>query len=297
MTENRRDGLVLGLSEDEYHGQGEFEEFALAEFSSSAAKEILKTPAHYEWTYLKGHKKQSKSLTIGTVTHSKVLGVGQEAVAIPEKFMTESGARSKSADARKWAEEQEAAGLIVMTADDLEKVDIMAENVLKHPDIRPALEQEGWPEASVFATDPETGVRCRSRFDFLPKSHPIALDLKSAANASLKGFTRAIDDWSYDVQHGFYMDVAGWAGIDWIEDMLFIVVENVAPFGVNVIRLDREWMEMGRNRAAWARHDLVKYTALGEWPSYPRGVKTASPPPWVVNNYQDEMNEDVEARQ
>lgn len=209
--------------------------------------------------------------------------------------MTKGGQRSTSADARAWEAEQE--GLIILSPDDFEKVNIMAENVLAHTDIRPALEQDGWPEASVFATDPETGLACRSRFDFLPKNHPIALDLKSASDASLKGFTRAIDDWSYDVQHGFYMDIAGWAGIDWIEDLLFIVVENVAPFGVNVIRLDREWMEMGRERAAWARHLMVKHSASGEWPGYPLGVKTASPPPWVVNRYIDEMHEDMEARQ
>lgn len=282
------------MSDAEYHGQDEYKEHALAEFSSSAAKSILKSPAHYEWEYLKKHRKKSRALDIGHAVHANVLGTGKHAVPVPDKYITDSGRRSTSKDAVAWESEQEASGLIVVTKDEFTAINAMAENVLAHPDVRPALEQDGQPEVSMFASDPETGLRCRGRFDFMPDSHHVAIDLKTAEDASLRGFTRAIEQWSYEVQHGHYMDVSRWLGLG-IEDMVFVVVEKSPPFSVNVIQLDRDWVGMGAARAAEARARYMRCSASGEWPGYPLGVKIASPPPWAVSRFQDEQNEDLEA--
>lgn len=279
-----RDGLVLGMHEDEYHGG--------PEFSSSAAKEILRSPAHYKHVYLDGNKKSSKAFDVGTAAHAKVLGIGAQAVAYPTKVLAANGAAS-TAEAKKWATEQRAAGLIPVKQSELDEVNAMAESVLSHPDIYPALEQDGWPEASVFARDPDTGLELRCRFDFLPSSHPMALDLKTTTDASLKGFTRAIEDLMYDVQHGHYTDVAAYAGLG-IEDMIFVAVESKAPFLANPIRLEPEWIEMGKVRARAARTRLLQCRERGEWPGYPPGVKRASPPPWAINRFQDEMSEEME---
>lgn len=291
----KRDGLVLGMSEDEYHGQGEYEEFRTAEFSSSAAKAMLESAAHYDWEYNQGHSKRSKAMDIGTATHALVLE-GRDITALwPDELTTPSGRRSSGKDAQEWEAAQEASGLIIVSKAEKQAIKVMADKVLMHPDCGPALEQSGNAEASMFGTCPETGLRLRGRFDFLPEARPIALDLKTAQNASLKGFTRAIEDRSYDVQWGHYIDLAGIVGLDYVRDMLFIVVENVPPFNVNVIKLDEDWKEMGLYRAKHARSRLLECLESGEWPGYPPGVKTASPPPWAVNRYQDELSEEMDA--
>src|SRR5690606_3582924 len=154
---SERDGLVYGMSDAEYHGEGEYKEHALAEFSSSAAKAILKSPAHYEWEYLKKHRKKSRALDIGHAVHAKVLGTCKHAEQVPEKYKTDSVRRSSSKDAVAGESEQGAAGLIFGTKDEFNAINAMAENVLAHPDVRPALEQDGQPELSMFASNPETG--------------------------------------------------------------------------------------------------------------------------------------------
>ncbi|KAM9863107.1 PD-(D/E)XK nuclease-like domain-containing protein [Leucobacter sp. BZR 635] len=291
----KRDGLVCGMSEDEYHGQGDFEQFRTAEFSSSAAKTIRESAAHYDWEYNKGHAKRSKAMDIGTATHALVLEDRDITALWPEDLLTPSGRRSTGKDAQAWEAAQEAAGLIVVSESEKEAITVMANNVRLHPDCGPALAQAGQAEASMFGTCPETGLRLRGRFDFLPDAHPIALDLKTAQNSSLKGFTRAIDDRSYDVQWGHYLDLASIIGLDYVRDMMFIVVANVPPFNVNVIQLDEYWKEMGMERARGARRRFLECSESGVWPGYPPGVKTASPPPWVVNSYEDELNEEMDA--
>lgn len=293
-----RDGLVLDMPEAMYHGEGEFGEFRTAEFSSSAAKKIMESAAHYEWEYLrtdKPVKKPSKALLLGHALHAAVLGVGSNAVEVPKEHLTDSGLVATRKSAAEWIAQQEAAGLIPLHPNDYADVQYMKESVLAHPDAGPAIELGGAPEVSMFGTDPRTGIRCRGRFDFMPTDHPIAIDLKTGESASLRGFTRAIDTWKYDIQHGHYMDLAEWLDLG-VTDMVFVVVEKTPPYSTNVIQLDRDWQDMGRARAAEARARLQRGRETGEWPAYPPGVKIASPPPWVVSQFQDEIREDLEMR-
>lgn len=287
-----RAGLVLGMSEDEYHGFGEHKAFKTAEFSSTAAKKILQSPAHYRWTYIEGHSERKKAFDIGTAVHAKVLGVGAQAIAYPESVLSASG--SIIAASKAWAEKQRVAGLVPVKQAELEQINAMAEAVLAHPDAGPALEAQGWPEASVFAVDPETGLPLRCRFDRLPEGHHVGLDLKKTAKgASLRSFTRVIEDLGYDVQHGHYVHTAMLAELP-VETMAFIVVEDAPPYGVNVIVLDEHWAEMAKQRARRARLRYMRCIESGEWPAYLPGIKYASAPPWVVNAYQDEEFEDKE---
>lgn len=280
----KREGLVLGMPESEYHHGG-------PEFSSSAAKEILKSPAHYKHIYIDGNRTEKKAFDVGTAVHAKVLGVGAQAIAYPEELLSASG--SIIAKTKVWAEEQREAGLIPVKRAELELIDAMSEAVLAHPDARPALEAAGWPEASVFATDPETGLPLRCRFDYLAEGHHVGIDLKTAGRgASLRQFTRAIEDFGYDVQHGHYVHTAQLAELP-VETMAFIAIETDPPHGVNVIVLDQGWSEMAMQRARRARLRYAECLASGEWPAYLPGIKYASAPPWVINAFQDEEHEQL----
>ena len=178
-----RDGLVLDLDEDEYHGG--------PEFSSSAAKEILKTPANYKHVYIDGHREEKEAWDVGTAIHTKVLGTGQETVAYPEKVLSASGAANTNAS-REWRAKQEAAGFIVVKQAVLDQINGAAEAVLAHPGARLVLEQDFHPEASMFATDPDTGIRSRCRFDILTASLRYGGDLKSTDDASPLAVKRAV---------------------------------------------------------------------------------------------------------
>ena len=280
----KRDGLVLGMPEAEYHGVGEFSEFATAEFSSSAAKEILKTPAHYKHVYLDGHREKKKAWDIGTAVHSKVLGVGAATVTCPKELLAKNGAMSTS-DAKAWKAEQEAAGLIVVSAEEQAKIENIVESVMAHKLARAWLELPGHSEASLFATDPETGLRLRCRFDRMPDDERAAIDLKTTIDASPNGFSKRAQDLGYHVSRAHYLHTARLAGHE-RQEMVFIAVETTAPHLVAVYQLSQVFADRGERRARLARQRLLQCRESGHWPGYSTGLEFLDEPAYAM--YQDE---------
>ena len=273
-----RDGLVLGMPEDEYHGG--------PEFSSSAAKKILESPLHYKHVYLDGHREPKKAWDIGTAAHSKVLGVGAETVAIPEELLAANGAASTTA-AKDFSLKARAAGKTPVKQNELDAINLMAEAVLANKDARLLFEQERHSEASVFSTDPISGLRQRCRFDTILKSLRYAGDLKTIDDISPQSVKMTVKKWKYHVQREFYDETAAAAGID-IVDMLFIFVEKKGPHDVVVYQFDEDLREMGKREAARARERLVRCRETGTWPGRYDGIQLLKPAMAQVYDFQDE---------
>jgi hypothetical protein len=160
----------------------------------------------------------------------------------------------------------------------------MTEAVLAHPTARALFEQDGMAEASVFATDPDTGVNLRARFDYLAS---ICVDLKTTAKeASAAGFARSVANFGYDVQRGHYLPTLELA-TDEVREMVFVVVETEAPHLVAVHQLDRDFADMGLKKARRARELFAECTASGVWPGYPSDVQLVIPPMYAVYDFQD----------
>lgn len=283
MQLEKLEGVVYDLPEDEYH--------ARPELSSTQARWLLESPAHYRWK--KDHPQPRKdAFDLGTAVHTKVLGVGAAAIGYPEEHLTDSGRVSTKAATVLWEAEQRTAGLIILSESDLRKVDGMAEAVLRHPTARAVLEQAVRREASVFATDPETGVAERARFDFLPElgaKNPIAGDVKTTAKeASFDGFMKSVLNFGYDVQEGHY-DLTLLHAIGEQIPFVFIVVETAAPHFVGIHQLDVVWREMGQAKAREARKRLAESTASGVWPSYPEEIQLLSPPVYAVYQHEEKF--------
>lgn len=280
MTES---GIIHGMPEDEYH--------AHPALSSTQARQILDSPARYNYarSHPQGHK---DAFDLGTAVHTKVLGTGDEVVTYPPEHLTPSGAVSTKAATVEWVAEQRANGLVVLTQGRVDEVNAMAEAVLAHPTARALFEQKGQPEASVFATDPDTGVEMRSRFDFLPDlntKHPIAVDLKTTGKeASPEGFTKSVLNFGYDVQEEHYEDTLRFE-FEVEIPFVFVVVETAAPHMVGVHQLDSLFREMGRAKAKRARELHAVCTASGEWPGYPEAVALLSPPVWAVYQHEEKF--------
>ncbi|MFC5930871.1 PD-(D/E)XK nuclease-like domain-containing protein [Cryobacterium melibiosiphilum] len=257
--------------------------------SSTQARLLLDSPArfHYSKTHPQGHK---DAFDLGTAVHTKVLGVGSQAIAYPDEHLTPSGMVSSKAATIEWVAEQRANGLIVLSADKLAEVNAMSEAVLAHPTAKILFEQDGNSEASIFATDPETGVELRARFDFLPNlanNHPIAVDLKTTGkSASREGFEKSVASFGYDVQQGHYLPTLELV-VGRELPMVFVVVETAAPHLVAVHQLDQLWHEMGMTKARKAREIFAECTANNEWPGYPTGVELISPPTWAVYQHEE----------
>lgn len=283
MGEMKREGLVLGMPEDEYHGG--------PEFSSSAAKEILKSPLHYKHVYIDGHREPKKAWDIGTAAHAMVLGTGAETVVIPEALLAANGAASTKA-AKDFMTAARAAGQTPVKQGEFDDIKRMANAVLSNKEARLLFEQDRHSEASVFSSDAATGVRQRCRFDTITKSLLYAGDLKTTDDIAPQAVKMTVKKFKYHVQREMYDEIAAAADIELI-DMLFIFVEKKAPHDVVVYKFDEDLREMGKREAAAARERLVRCRETGIWPGRYDGIQLLKPAMAQVYDFQDEYESET----
>lgn len=271
-----RKGLVLGLSETEYHAPKD-------ELSSTGAKLILESPAKFKHQVLDGNRVHRDAYDLGTAVHTKVLGTGAQPVTCPPELLASNGAMTTKA-AREWKAEQQAVGRPVLSGADLAQADGMTEAVLAHPVARKLFERAGNAEVSVF--DERTGVKRRCRFDWLPDDGGIAVDLKTTLDASKAGFSKSAAKFGYHVQRGFYLDILKNATGREV-DMLFVAVEKEPPYLVAVHQFEPEFADMGEMEALEALDIYRRCMASGEWPGYPEEINMLTPPMWSIYEYTD----------
>lgn len=268
-------GIVHDLNEAEYH--------AHPALSSTGARLLLESPAKFH--YSQSHPQPGKdSFDLGTAVHTKVLGVGGKIISYPEEHLTASGNASTKAATIEWAAEQRANGLVIISPAQAKQVDGMAEAVLANPTARALFEQDGQAEASVFATDPDTGVEMRARLDWLG---PINADVKTTGKSASKAeFEKTVVNFGYETQQIHYEDTLRFAGED-DRPFVFLVIETEAPHLVAVHQLDIVFREMGKTKARRARELFAECTDSGIWPGYPEEVQLISPPVWAVYQHEE----------
>lgn len=284
----KRDGLVYGMSEDQYHGQGEYAEYRWAELSSTHAKLVLDSPAKYHYQRETNVAQEPRvAFDLGTAVHTAVLGAGAAYVEYPKEHLTKGGNVSTRAETVAWAAEQRKAGLAPVTEDQAKAVVQMKDAVMAHPLARKLFEREGHAEVSIF--DEYMGVRRRGRFDRLPDEGGIAIDLKTTEDASPAAFARSAAKYGYHIQRGHYLDILKRATGREL-DMLFVTVEKSAPYLVAVHRLDQEFADMGEAEALEAVDKYRRCMESGEWPGYPDGINELKPPMYAIYDFQDKYN-------
>jgi len=266
-------GIHPNLPETEY--------FASPALSSTEARWLLDSPAKYKW--MKDHREAPRdAFNFGSAVHSKVLGTGWGV-----EVLDFDSYRSKAAQEAR--DDAYANALVPILRAQADEVDAVSESVLAHPTARALFEQEGQAEASVFATDPVTGVETKARFDFLGG---IAVDLKTTAGkADQAGFAKSAASYRYDVQQAHYLETLGNIRDDETA-MVFVVVEKEPPYLVGVHQLSREFAEIGFEAAAEARRIYAECVESGEWPGYPRDVQLVQPPMWLIYQHQERFQRD-----
>ncbi|MFJ4173356.1 PD-(D/E)XK nuclease-like domain-containing protein [Microbacterium sp. NPDC089696] len=294
MTDVAYDGIVYDLDEPLYH--------SLPGLSSTGAKKILRSPAHFHH-YISQPQEPKPEFDQGSAVHTKVLGVGADIAIYPDgtgdevfefegkeldNVLASNGAVSTKA-AKAFEVEKRAEGLIPVKREKGRVVNLMAESVLADPTARRLLES-GAPEVSMFATDPATGVYERGRLDWLGR---MALDLKTTSDdASEEAFAKTVFRLGYDVQLAHYEHIYHLITGETIP-YLWVVVESNAPYLTGVHRLGEDELLMARRRAKEARERYARGIESGEWPGYktrsggPIGILRA--PVWNVNQYIDEF--------
>jgi len=185
-----------------------------------------------------------------------------------------------------FAEFQEKAdGKTVINEEQFELIKGMNETISTHETAKSML-TGGESEFSYFTKDEETGLTLKCRPDHVNKD--ALIDLKTARDASYKGFQKACGNLSYHVQAAFYLDVYNKANGTNLKEFYFIVVENTAPFAVAVYHLDELAIEHGRMAYVKALKTLAEYKKESTSKEFKRskymygeGITALDLPPWA----------------
>ena len=285
-NEKVREPGVYAIDIERYHGDC----CMGPSISSSGLRTIeLRSPAHYWATsYLnpeRAEEDRSDALDFGQAAHTLLLGESgfrQRFAVRPDEW---SDWRTKAA--QEWRAGQRADGRTVLTPDQVAKIKAIAASLARHPLVRAGLLQ-GEVERSLIWKD-ASGVWLKSRPDVLPVSDGMAVDLKTAADASLPAMVRAINDKGYAMQ-GALTGIALKAvcGIE-MTDFVLVAVEKEPPYAVNVIPVDPNWIAFGRRQVRRAIDTFARCLEAKEWPAF-EGENIAYLPEWLRKRLEQDSD-------
>lgn len=258
------------LSNADYH--------AHQSISKSGLDLINRSPAHFAYA---AKRDATRAMEIGTALHCAVLE--------PERFTSEYMLLRNVTD-RRASEYKQAVAVWgaerVLTGTEADKVAGMQESCRNNAAARAYFEQQHRTELSVIATDPETGVIVRCRFDLLTDSGR-ALDLKKTQDVRADAFARSVANYRYHVQLAFYSDVWLWATGEPLQAFDFLACEEQMPHASRIFTLDDDAIELGR---AQYRDDLNLYAKCldsNDWPGIDCEPETISLPAWMFTDSDD----------
>ncbi|MGP4114619.1 PD-(D/E)XK nuclease-like domain-containing protein [Streptomyces sp. 4N509B] len=246
--------------------------------SSTGARLLLATcPAKYRWEQDHG-RAATRAMEMGTAAHLAVLGVGPDLVRIDAENYRTKTARKKRDDAR-------ADGAVPLLADEYDRALAMADVLRRHPRASELFAPGGEAEQTFIWQDPDTGIWCRCRVDWL--SDPDAdrlriVDYKTTASANPADLEAAIWRYAYHQQDPFYRDgVRAVLGRE--AEFTFVFQEKEPPYLVTVVQLPMDAVELGEARNARARLIFAECQSTGIWPDYGHDTHFISLPPWAAD--------------
>ena len=261
-------GVFYGLPAEHYH--------AVEAMSSSGAKKMLRSPAHYKLMRTQASE-PTAAMQFGTAVHEGVLEpktFAERVVAAPEIN------RRTKAGQEEWAAFQAAnAGRLVLAADDHARALRCIDAVRSHPAASKLLDG-AHTEVSLFWHDGRYKVPCKMRADAL--NFGGLIDLKTTQDASADGFARQAASLLYHLQAAFYCSGSEHVLNASPEFFAFVAVESEEPHAVAVYALPSNAILAGQHLANVALERYAAALAAGVWPGYPDTIETLQLPKWAT---------------
>jgi hypothetical protein len=275
---------ISGLAAVDYH--------ALPALSASgawllaeecAAKFLWRSP----WNPL--YEPEAKSeFDIGVAAHLAVL----EPQCQADRLVLIEAGDYRSSRAREARDAARAAGKVPLLPYQHDIVRAVAGSIRAHP-IAAAAFVDGEAEVTLSWDDPETGIPCKTRPDFLPAHRRWLVDLKTAQSANPRVWREQAYRLGYHARAAWYLDGAATVFGHRPEEYWFVIVEKEPPHLVSVVGFEEDALAWGRiaNRKA-CRH-FARSAAAHDWPGYltpgedhDRAFRIGLPP-WAILQLQD----------
>jgi hypothetical protein len=245
-------------------------------------KEMRRSPLHYKHR-LAHARPDTSPLRAGRSAHT--------AVFEPDRFMLDYAVfKGKTRRGKAWEEFLAAhPGQTILTVKEYATALAYRDAVRKSPLASPYL-ATGEAEKAIEWTDPETGLRCKARLDFLSTSRPAIVDLKGSATIAYGAFIATAYRMGYHCQLGLYQwGVKEALGLDL--PVVVIPVEANAPHDVGAFPYGEPELEAGLNEARSMLVKLAYHLEKNDWPGQYDEEQVIEFPAWVTRHEDENLTD------
>ena len=265
-------GLFYGMDIDKYH--------ASPAISNSGLRDFARSPAHFYGLHLDPDRPapvEKAGQLEGTLAHCAIL----EPAQFDARYAV---GPDVSRSTKEWKAFEASQSRQCIKPDQYAAAQAQARAVHQLPDIARIL-SAGQPEVSAFWIDPDTGVLCRCRPDWV---HPVGnnsvvlLDVKTYSDASPKEFARQVARKGYHNQAAWYSDGYEQASGQHVVGFVFVAVESAWPHAASAVMLDDEGLAKGRADNRLLLDQYARCLAGDEWPGFTPTIELITLPAWAL---------------
>lgn len=223
----------------------------------STLKWMRESPLVYRHRLTQGYP-DTPALAMGRLTHTLTFE--------PQKFAVEYAIWDGDRRGKAWAEfKEDNHGKTIFKPAEIETAQAMAEAVRTHGLVAPYL-AGGLFEHAVLWTDPETGLPCKARPDWIIPDQRILIDLKTCVSADARRFGAAAARYGYHLQCAMY-EAAITYGLGWAPNKVKIVaVEKDPPHEVSVFDVPREALDAAAEEVCGLLRMVQGCRQTNTWP-------------------------------
>lgn len=246
----------------------------------SGAKQILKSPAHYQ-AWLKAEQKDTPALKFGRLVHTATFLPKEfnSTVAIAPEVdrRTKAGkeayeAFTASLPANAEVVDNDTYGEVCAVTESAEKaIASLGCDITKWEAEKPVYKEWG-------------GAIIKGRPDLITEigGEKVVIDLKTTQDAAEQSFARDVFNFKYFLQAAFYLELTG------AKRFILVAVEKEAPYAAKVYELDEASVAEGRKLMESAMATYVQCLKFNVWPSYDSGLTTLSLPRYAFTSTQNQ---------
>jgi hypothetical protein len=145
-------------------------------------------------------------------------------------------------------------------------------------------------QLSLFWTDPETGIKLKTRPDFCKRKKNVIVNVKTTTDGSPAEFSKQLAKWSYPLQATIEIRGAIATGLmDQVDNYFWLVVEKEPPFNACIYEFGTDDRNANDLELSYILGRLQTAEKQNMWPGYTEhslneyGILTAAIPAWYKN--------------
>lgn len=259
--------ILSGVDEETYHRDPDT-------ISVSGMKTLLRSPARFQ--YERTHPRPgTDAMDVGSVAHELLLHGKDGRIRVLDAYDW------KSAKMRKQRDDFRARKLIAIHRGQLRDAARLRQAVLRDPLVRGIL-STGKPEQSMYWTDPDTGVNCRARVDWLRDNALVDVKTTDYDVTDDTALAKVAANYDWPMQAAHYSD-----GYEHITGhrlpFLFVAIQRSEPYFIRVVQLSDDDLWAGRDKVRTALERYADYQANG-WPDPAADITTLTLPRWYAHS-------------